>query len=1043
MNKKLNYFHHFIIVFIIFILSACEDANFCMVGNDYSSDNSKQGMVTIQKNIEINANDNQWYNTGIRVSQDERIEIQSSGNVTLAQSLPRGREGLSRKTGELINYLDNKNTEEFDYVRGQMFIIDADQLYLDTGLVVTPSDAISIAIGQVSESFNDQDGHPLDNKFVAVTRDRVFGRKNYREWLDKEERFILSAMPDRLFTRSKKIDGNSVQKECSRQDRSENKTIQTSISKKEDEILSLEKTIGSLDNTRPEYQTQKDKLTKKVEELDALYIQAEQYEHCQESTTTEKPASSPSVSYNTKKRAIHDILDITDVNAIYIDNYITQLQNLVQKKTQENATSQDNARSKRAQGLLDKLSLKIRQSQPSLNDLRKIIENYDQEQNPKWINDNKDHYDYSNNDDNKRATKHLKEIQLNLKRQDPYRERKWGWFRHHCCQRGVAYIAHGIGRRPCDADRVTSYPDFPKAFATYIDDCPHFVPSLSTYTNGENVYACFYPNDAPYPKIDFSQCIDSVHFSDNSFSDTYVNSVTGRDEIGVKTANKSGRLLLYFNPYQDNAAISHYIRSKGGGGSLAGGIGSAAAYVKIYKGFFTAPEKLIFAISDGVPSSATESFNGKEIYTSQPGILWVKLHDDYDNDYTNNLGSYEIKITAKTEDKNQINNIGQIFKTIYEYFRNIFTTILMGKDGIIKQITGLDSPLQSTVHAMLTLYIIFYGLGFLMGVVEANQHDLVIRLFKIGVIATLFSDNGYHFFNDYVFDFWINLATFLSTAVSGTNDIFNMFSFLDGPVKIFTSWVTWPTLLSMLILPAGIGVFVLTVICHSMVTYMLVLLQVGVSLIFTIIIISFLLALAPICITCMLFSSTRHIFDNWISVLARFSFETPLLILVVNLFNTLTFNALIKIFSKSICFKCAFPITIPFIKLDLFCIPWIVPWGMDPALSQSPWLFIVPIWDIIQLVIFTKILETFAGGQILTTMLNTLFGVSQIRDLSVISMAKTVTESLKNTALSATGMDVASKERRAKKRAGQGKGGGGKDGGGKDGGGKDDTKVQR
>ena len=67
-----------------------------------------------------------------------------------------------------------------------------------------------------------------------------------------------------------------------------------------------------------------------------------------------------------------------------------------------------------------------------------------------------------------------------------------------------------------------------------------------------------------------------------------------------------------------------------------------------------------------------------------------------------------------------------------------------------------DTGFVKAIKATMTLYIALTGIGFLIGTVKATHKELIARVLKIGFVATLISEKGWEFMNQYLFSLFIN-----------------------------------------------------------------------------------------------------------------------------------------------------------------------------------------------------------------------------------------------------------------------------------------------
>src|SRR5690606_6420666 len=85
--------------------------------------------------------------------------------------------------------------------------------------------------------------------------------------------------------------------------------------------------------------------------------------------------------------------------------------------------------------------------------------------------------------------------------------------------------------------------------------------------------------------------------------------------------------------------------------------------------------------------------------------------------------------------------------------------------------TVLNPQFQRVVKVALTMFIVFYGIGIVAGLVNPTPYDFAMRIVKLSVIVALTSVNiiggvpgGWIFFSQYAVTFFTTLTGFLSTT---------------------------------------------------------------------------------------------------------------------------------------------------------------------------------------------------------------------------------------------------------------------------------------
>ncbi|EDV18578.1 hypothetical protein TRIADDRAFT_62918, partial [Trichoplax adhaerens] len=144
-------------------------------------------------------------------------------------------------------------------------------------------------------------------------------------------------------------------------------------------------------------------------------------------------------------------------------------------------------------------------------------------------------------------------------------------------------------------------------------------------------------------------------------------------------------------------------------------------------------------------------------FTKEPipagGTLYFKIEDSY---YRDNVGAYKIRVDngAFIKKKGFIEKLIDFFKDTFSKVQKIIY------DNIVK-----DSGFRTIARILLVLFVIFSVVFFMLGLIEINQTELVVRLFKIDIIATVISDS----------------------TLNVISNLFQVFSAYDGVIEMTTS----------------------------------------------------------------------------------------------------------------------------------------------------------------------------------------------------------------------------------------------------------------
>lgn len=335
-----------------------------------------------------------------------------------------------------------------------------------------------------------------------------------------------------------------------------------------------------------------------------------------------------------------------------------------------------------------------------------------------------------------------------------------------------------------------------------------------------------------------------------------------------------------------------------------------------------------------------------KITTSGDGRLYIRVQD---TNWVDNSGSLNVTIKYKSYPVN--GTISEFIETVKNSLKSM---TLQASTQLFRNITctgsycncmgpSCGSQYIDYIRILLIFYIASYGFMFIMGSVEISQMDLMIRVFKIGVVLAVTSDNSFNFFHNNFFDlFWGGVDELISKSQSGfdnTSYAGNVFSFADNMISLtLLSKTTWLKLSAMLFIsPMGMILAILLII--GVLIFLLGLFKAIVMYLMATLVIGILVLLAPIFIPFMLFKPTQHLFENWIKMFAQYSLEPILLLIGLGMLTQLAYVLFTSIIDFHVCWKCMWPINFaPWASVTsamsltdtLFCLQWFGPFGLMP-----------------------------------------------------------------------------------------------------------------
>ncbi len=336
---------------------------------------------------------------------------------------------------------------------------------------------------------------------------------------------------------------------------------------------------------------------------------------------------------------------------------------------------------------------------------------------------------------------------------------------------------------------------------------------------------------------------------------------------------------------------------------------------------------------------------------TEGGYLWMKIKNAPD-DYKDSFGQYQVQFFTEVAR-------GGFYRDVLEPFFQGFKGKIKGAAvTVFKNMTcykGLGGQGNCTnfftyIKAILILYIMTYGMMFLLGMVKISQTDLVVRIVKIALVSGLMNDSTFEFFNTYVFDFTTEFSDTIIANMSGYS-LFSGSTSISNPMMFMNEVMTKIFLSStfaaqIMALPAmglnGVLYFILIVVCIGIV--IIVLFRAIAIYLMAYMAIAVLIGISPLFLTFILFEKTRHLFDNWVKFTFRYMLEPIIMLAGIIILTQLFTIYLDQVIGYSVCWKCAIPIKIPFpniegvspafLNVELFCFNWFAPWGFDHRSSQ-------------------------------------------------------------------------------------------------------------
>jgi type IV secretory pathway VirB6-like protein len=284
------------------------------------------------------------------------------------------------------------------------------------------------------------------------------------------------------------------------------------------------------------------------------------------------------------------------------------------------------------------------------------------------------------------------------------------------------------------------------------------------------------------------------------------------------------------------------------------------------------------------------------------------------------------------------------------------------KENQIKRLYNiilLNPVYQSFLTLSIVLMFSFYGMGFLMGVSELIQSEIIDRLVKVGIIYLFTNPSfGWVWFDKFFVTFFKNGTDFLTYLMASffdesgqvesallANDFSNksvIFGGTDRVIALFiNNDVIHKKILSLLFYKF-FGILYTMIIYYSAVTYVYAISNAVLIYLTSQFFISILFSVGPFFFVFILFKQTKTFFDNWINSLIGFALQQIFLIFTLSLFNSFLYLIIKLTLGYRICWDSVWEINILSSKISLLSFwtpqeaPSYISNTMDPTTSGTP-----------------------------------------------------------------------------------------------------------
>ena len=249
----------------------------------------------------------------------------------------------------------------------------------------------------------------------------------------------------------------------------------------------------------------------------------------------------------------------------------------------------------------------------------------------------------------------------------------------------------------------------------------------------------------------------------------------------------------------------------------------------------------------------------------------------------------------------------------------------------------ISDPLYKKLLTLsIVLALSFYGMGYLIGVNELKNSEIVKILLKIGFIYLFTStETGIVYFNTLFVGFFKDAINYITFSVAETFDTANsneirikikdssfydkgiLFKSVDKVIDLLMTGAVQKKILALLF-SSIFGWIYFLIIYYCLMTYIYAIANSMLLYITCQIMVSILFVLGPIFFIFLMFKVTKDMFDNWLKALIGFSLQQIFLVMTLSLFNTFVYSFLKLALGYRICWTNVLSLNLIISKVSLF-----------------------------------------------------------------------------------------------------------------------------
>lgn len=280
---------------------------------------------------------------------------------------------------------------------------------------------------------------------------------------------------------------------------------------------------------------------------------------------------------------------------------------------------------------------------------------------------------------------------------------------------------------------------------------------------------------------------------------------------------------------------------------------------------------------------------------------------------------------------------------------------------------SFGSSFGPVIVAALTLFVIIFGISFMLGIVQLSLVEFTIRMFKFSLIAVLLYPVAWSFFYSTVGIFFhegtnwlIGQSIMIALGTVPGVDTTRPFAMVDYAIATAFSAKMFVTIMAMLFTgPYGWLFFILMVL--GLGSFIAALFQAVWIYLMAMVVRAFLFGLAPLFLPFLLFSRTRHLFDGWLNQLVNTMLQPVLLFTFFSFFVVLVQASMENILATRVCIMPGaglfdgLPGDVQMWRMTVNGQPYSGEWGWRGPLDADGRTFEIAILDVIIFILLTQL----------------------------------------------------------------------------------------